>query len=47
MPRKGERGDLIVELDVRLPDRDDEALVAAARASKAAYSTPVREGLTL
>ena len=47
VPRKAERGDLIVELEVRLPDGDDDALATAARASKAAYSTPVREGLSL
>jgi DnaJ-class molecular chaperone len=45
--RKGERGDLYVELDVRMPDRADEALAAALRASTALYTRPVREGLTL
>ena len=45
--RKATRGDLFVELDVRLPDRKDEALAAALKASTGAYSTPVREGLTL
>jgi DnaJ-class molecular chaperone len=45
--RKGTRGDLFVELDVRMPDRKDDALAAALRASAPAYSHPVREGLTL
>jgi curved DNA-binding protein len=47
VPKKTERGDMIVELDVRVPDRADEALAAALRAAKSAYSTPVREGLSL
>ena len=45
--RKTTRGDLFVELDIRMPDQDDDALAAALRASKAAYARPVREGLTL
>jgi len=45
--RKATRGDLFVELDVRMPDRADDALAAALRASKDAYGKPVREGLTL
>ena len=45
--RKATRGDMFVELDVRMPDRPDEALAAALRASTAAYARPVREGLTL
>ena len=47
VPKKDERGDLIVSLDVRLPDKPDDALAEALRATDAAYSTPVREGLTL
>ncbi len=47
VPRKDTRGDLIVELDVRLPDQADEALAEALRASGAAYSKPVREELKL
>jgi DnaJ-class molecular chaperone len=43
--RKDARGDLLVELDVRMPDKVDPALAAALRASKAAYSRPVREEL--
>jgi DnaJ-class molecular chaperone len=45
--RKSTRGDLFVELDVRLPDRHDDALAAALKASAALYTRPVREGLTL
>lgn len=45
--RKGARGDLFVELDVRMPDRADEGLAEALRASAGAYTRPVREGLTL
>ncbi len=45
--RKDERGDMIVSLDVRMPDTQDEVLAAALRAGDAAYQKPVREGVTL
>jgi DnaJ-class molecular chaperone len=45
--RKSNRGDFFVELDVRMPDRADDALAAALRAGNALYEKPVREGLTL
>ena len=45
--RKSTRGDLFVELDIRMPDQPDEALAAALRASARAYNKPVREGLAL
>jgi len=45
--RKDTRGDLLVELDVRIPDRRDDALAEALQASKRAYSAPVRRELTL
>jgi DnaJ-class molecular chaperone len=45
--RKTTRGDLFVELDVRMPDLPDEALAATLRNSAAAYAKPVREELTL
>jgi DnaJ-class molecular chaperone len=45
--RKSTRGDLVVELDVRMPDRQDDALAAALKASTEGYSRPVREGLAL
>jgi DnaJ-class molecular chaperone len=45
--RKSTRGDLFVELDVRMPDRADDALAAALRAGNAQYGRPVREGLAL
>ena len=47
VPRKEERGDLIVELDVRVPDQLDEALATALRSASAAYSKPIREGIAL
>jgi curved DNA-binding protein len=45
--RKSTRGDFFVELDVRMPDRADDALAEALRAAGALYARPVREGLTL
>ena len=45
--RKSTRGDFFVELDVRMPDRADDALAAALRAGNALYARPVREGMTL
>lgn len=47
VPKKDTRGDLIVELAVRMPDRDDEALAEALRAARAAYTKPVRQEVTL
>ncbi len=47
VPRKDERGDLIVSLDVRMPDRPDDTLAEALRAGDAAYEKPVRQGVTL
>jgi len=45
--RKDARGDLFTVLDVRMPDRPDDALAAALRASTAAYSSPIRQELAL
>ena len=45
--RKDERGDLMVELSVRLPDQADEAFATAAAAASALYSEPVREEIRL
>jgi curved DNA-binding protein len=45
--RKTTRGDLFVELDVRMPDQPDDALADALKASAAAYTKPVRDGLAL
>lgn len=45
VPRKDERGDLIVELDVRMPDQTDDTLAAALEAAASLYTKPVREGL--
>ncbi len=41
------RGDLLVELDVRLPDRRDDDLANAIAKSEAAYDAPVRQELVL
>ncbi len=45
--RKDKHGDLYAVLEVRMPDRDDEALATALRASAQSYSTPIREELKL
>lgn len=45
--RKDTRGDLLAVLDVRMPDRVDDALASALRASADAYSAPVRQELRL
>jgi curved DNA-binding protein len=45
--RKDTRGDLFAVLDVRMPDRADDALAAALRASTEAYGAPVRQELRL
>lgn len=45
--RKDARGDLFAVLDVRMPDRVDDALADALRASAGAYTEPVRKELTL
>ena len=47
VPRKDHHGDMIIELEVRMPDREDEALATALDAATADYSKPVREGMTL
>lgn len=45
--RKDRRGDLFVELDVRVPDRQDDAVADAMRRAAGAYSKPVRQELRL
>jgi curved DNA-binding protein len=45
--RRDDRGDLIVELDVRVPDLADDALAAALQATDRLYSKGVREGMSL
>jgi len=47
IPRKGTRGDFYVELDVRMPDKPDDALASALHPSNASYSKPVREEVAL
>ncbi len=45
--RKDQRGDFYAVLEVRMPDREDEALAAAIAKSSEAYSAPVRKELAL
>lgn len=45
--RKDDRGDLIVEVDIRMPDKSDAALADALRTADRLYTKPVREGLAL
>ncbi|RMG13074.1 MAG: hypothetical protein D6729_15645 [Deltaproteobacteria bacterium] len=45
--RGGKRGHLYVELDVRLPDREDPEVAEAIRVTTKGYSRPVREEITL
>lgn len=45
--RKDQRGDMLVDIDVRMPDIADSALAEALGASDKLYTTPVREGLAL
>ncbi|HVV85172.1 MAG TPA: DnaJ C-terminal domain-containing protein [Kofleriaceae bacterium] len=45
--RKDVRGDLYVELAVRMPDKPDDALAEALKASAGAYGVPVRAELRL
>ncbi|MFT3695653.1 MAG: DnaJ C-terminal domain-containing protein [Kofleriaceae bacterium] len=45
--RKDQRGDFYVVLEVRMPDKENEALAAALAASGDAYSAPVRKEISL
>ncbi len=45
--RGAEQGDLFVEIEVRLPDKDDPALVEALKATEPLYSEKVRGGIAL
>ncbi len=45
--RAAKAGDLFVDLDVRLPDGDDEAVAEAMRQANAGYKKPVRAALAL
>ncbi len=47
VPKKETRGDLIVELDVRMPDQADDALAEALRAAAKLYTKPVRDEVRL
>jgi DnaJ-class molecular chaperone len=47
VPRKGKTGDLYLELEVRLPDREDAELEEALRRADGAYGRPVRRDLVL
>ena len=45
--RGDKKGDLFVEIDVRLPDTEAPNLLTAAREAESTYSRPVREGIRL
>lgn len=45
--RGSERGDLYVQLDIRMPDKASTELTEALKAAKASYSEPVRSGIRL
>lgn len=45
--RKDQRGDMLVEVDVQMPDVADASLAEALSASDKLYSTPIREGFAL
>lgn len=45
--RKDQRGDMLIDIDVQMPDVADEALAKALSASDELYTTPIREGLAL
>jgi len=45
--RDGRKGDLYVELEVRLPELEDAALSEALRSSRGLYKQPLREGIEL
>jgi curved DNA-binding protein len=47
VPRANTRGDLIVQLEVRMPDQADAALADALRGARTAYSKPIRAELRL
>jgi len=45
--RGAEQGDLFVEIELRLPDKEDSAVAEALKASEQLYSAPVRRGIAL
>jgi curved DNA-binding protein len=45
--RKDQTGDLYLELQVRMPDRDDARVAESLRTAKRGYGRGVREGLSL
>jgi molecular chaperone DnaJ len=45
--REGAKGDLYVELQVRVPDEKDDGFSEAARRARDLYRRPVREGIAL
>jgi DnaJ-class molecular chaperone len=45
--RKDQRGDMLIDIDVQMPDIVDGAFAEALSASDKLYTTPVREGLAL
>ena len=45
--RGGKQGDLFVDIDVRLPDREDKNLAEAVKNAQDLYEKPVRDGIRL
>ncbi|MEI9935797.1 MAG: J domain-containing protein [Pseudomonadota bacterium] len=45
--RKDQRGDMLIDVDVRMPDIADATFAEALSASDRLYATPIREGLSL
>jgi len=45
--RGNAKGDLYVDLEIHLPDKEDSAFAEAARHANAAYSHPLRDDLKL
>ena len=45
--RKDQRGDLLIDIDVQMPDLADDAFAEALSASDKLYTRPIREGFAL
>ena len=45
--RGSKQGDLFIDLEIRLPEREDQKLAEAAKSAQPLYDRPVREGIRL